>query len=119
MYFMSPLGKPTAKKKANPLAMICPYLLPAYIVLSALFILYVIYGYLSVSVYQSGVQAGQQQAVLTIASQSVTEQACQSGVPLNIWNGQTATLINVQCLQQAPVEAVVESPAVEQAETSQ
>jgi len=102
---MSPLGKAVAKKKTNPLAMICPYLLPTYIVLSALFILYVLYGYLSVSVYQSGVQVGQEQAILAIASQSVTEQACQSGVPLNLGNGQTATLINVECLQPAPAPA--------------
>ncbi len=75
-------------------------MLMVYIVLSALFIAWVGYRFFSNTVFGTGMQQWYERAILDVANQSLTEQACQSGVPLNIGNGQTTTIINTQCFQQ-------------------
>ena len=99
---MSLLDKATPKKKAG--VSIKPLLIPTYIVLSALFIIWVGYSYFNNAVYGTGVQRWYQQAILDVASQSLSEEACQKGLPLNLGNGETAVIVNAQCLGQPPVQ---------------
>lgn len=99
---MSPLWK-AASKKAGPLNIVKPYILPVYIVLSALFILYAAYGYLRVSVYQAWAQDGYNTAYGEIINAALDPQSCQ-GISIPGANSQVVTLINVECLQQPAVD---------------
>ena len=95
---MSPLGKTTQKKKTNPLVFLKPYILPAYIIFSALFILYVLVGYVKISVYQAGIQHGYNTVYTEIVSTASKPEACQ-GLTVSASEGQSVVLVNVDCLQ--------------------
>lgn len=96
---MSPLGKTTTKKTEGIFATLRCYILPAYVVLSALFIIYIAYGYLKVAVYQTGAQNGYNGAYNEIVRAALDPQSCQ-GLNIPSSDGQTTvTLINVNCLQ--------------------
>ena len=97
---MSPLGKTTQKKKTNPLVFLKPYILPAYIIFSALFILYVLVGYVKISVYQSGIQQGYNTVYSEIVATASQPEACQ-GLTVSAPEGQSVVLINVDCFQSA------------------
>jgi len=73
------------------------YMLPLYILLSLLFILWSAYSYFSSFVYGSGVQAGGTQVVNAIVTQA--SQGCNA-IPVTA-GGTTVELVNVACLQQA------------------
>lgn len=83
------------------------YLLPAYIVTSAIFILFVAYAYFQWVVYNSGTLRWQQQwyeaAYIEIAN--AVSQKCES-VTLEVWDA-SVSVVNVACLQQAPQEQTV------------
>lgn len=98
---MSPIGKTAPQKTSSPLAMLKPYMLPAYILLSAVFILYTAYGYMKVAVYQTGAQNGYNSAYVEIANAALDPKSCQ-WMTLPAANNQSVTLINVECLQAAP-----------------
>lgn len=81
------------------------YLLPLYILLSLLFILWSAYSYFSSFVYGSGVQAGGTQVVNAIVVEAT--KGCNA-IPVTS-GGTTVQLINVACLQQAaPAEDAME-----------
>lgn len=88
--------KETKKAKLN----IKAYLLPVYVIISLLFIIWSAYSYFSSFVYGSGVQAGGTQVVNAIVSQA--SQGC-SAIPVTS-GSTTVELINIACLQQAPTE---------------
>jgi hypothetical protein len=83
--------------------------LPAYIVLSALFIWYAAYSFFTWVVYNSGVnqwatagqKQGYEQAIVDLMNQAGTK--CEP-VALTMWEAQV-DVINVACLQQAAPES--------------
>lgn len=107
---MSPLTKKDSseKKKMN----IRPFLLPGYIVLSAVFIIYIAYSYFTGIVYQSGILSGQEQGQqagyqvgFEAAIAQLIAQASQQCDPVSITlENQGVNVINVACLQ-APAPA--------------
>ena len=85
-----------------------PLLLPVYIIISLLFILWSAYSYFSSFVYGSGVQAGGTQVVNAIVVEAT--KGCNA-IPVTA-GGTTVELVNVACLQQAaPAEAPAEEAA--------
>ena len=92
------------------------FLLPGYIIFSALFILFTLYNALWSVVYQSGLQAGVaewQQQWYEIGMQEILQTAGNSCETITIGGGdQQVGLVNIACLQQqAPAEA--SAPIVE------
>lgn len=75
------------------------YILPAYIVVSALFILLVAYSYFQWVVYNSGNLNGQQQGYQAAYVEVVNavSQKCEA-VTLEVWDNQVS-VVNVACLQ--------------------
>ena len=73
--------------------------LPLYIILSLIFILFSIYGYLRIAVYQTGMQDGYNRAALDISAQSLSQEWCAKWVSIPTANGKWTTLINIACLQ--------------------
>lgn len=101
---MSPLTKAkTIKKTTNKYTQ---YILPAYIVLSAIFILLVAYSYFQWVVYNSGALTGQKQwyqAAFVEVINAVSKK-CEV-VTLEVW--ETAVdVINVACLNQESTSQV-------------
>ncbi len=93
----------TKEKGAKlPKVNIKPFLLPAYLVFSAIFILYVIYGYFSNIVYGTGFINGQNQALQAIINQA--NKGCETFTLGNPGAAQTQ-LINVACLQKPSAQA--------------
>lgn len=102
---MSPLGKTKASGDAKKVNLnVGPYVLPVYIVLSAVFILYVAYGYFSGQVYRSGYLTGQQNGYDTAFNQ-IVERVATKCEPVGInYGNQAINVINVACLQTAPAD---------------
>lgn len=76
-----------------------PFLLPAYLILSAVFILYIAYGYINGVVYRTGLASGQQQwyeAAITQLLQQAGDK-CEP-VSISLWDA-AVNVINVACLQ--------------------
>lgn len=113
---MSPLGKTktsTDTKKVN--LNVKPYILPVYIVLSAIFILYITYGFLNGVIYRGGFAAGQQNGYDAALGQLI-ERAGTQCEPVTINYGENAVnVINVACLQAQPQQAAT-APAEEATE---
>lgn len=109
---MSPLTK--AKKIEVPKRNISKIFLPVYIVLSALFILYVGYSYLQGVVYTSWNNTGQQQWYQAAYVEIITavSEKCEP-VALNAWETQIS-IVNVACLQWPEQETQGENPGIEQ-----
>lgn len=82
-----------------------------YIILSALFILWTLFSMLKVGVYQVGYNNGVNNTALNIAAESVTQNACQSGITLPTADGKTTVLINVACLQTPPAPGETPVPS--------
>lgn len=87
-------------------------ILPLYIVLSALFIVYAAYSYLGWVVYNSwvnqGATAGQQQGY-EAAVVDLMNRVGEKCEPVALTAGDTQVdVINVACLQQAPIEQTTE-----------
>ena len=87
-------------------------ILPLYVVLSALFILYVAYSYLGWVVYNlwlnQGASAGQQQGY-EAAIVDLMKRVGEKCEPVALTAGETQIdVINVACLEQAPVEQTTE-----------
>lgn len=105
---MSPLTKKESpiKGKVN----IKPFILPVYIILSAVFILYIAYSYATGVVYQSGILSGQEQgqqawyqAWYEAAIAQLIQQAGSQCEPVSITlREQGVNIINMACLQSAP-----------------
>jgi hypothetical protein len=103
----------TVKKEASGLS-IKPFMLPMYIILSAVFILYIAYSYATGVVYKSGIMAGQQagqqqaqQAGYEAAIAQLLQQAGSQCEPISISLGEKqVNVINVACLQAAPQENI-------------
>jgi len=72
-----------------------------YVVLSALFIIWTLFSMLRVGVYQAGYNTGANQAALDIATQSMTQTACQNGISLPTSDGKRTVLVNTICFNQA------------------
>lgn len=70
----------------------------AYIVLSAIFIVYILYKTFETNVMQSSYQQGYLRAYAEVVSNAKNEK-CQSFV-VNYWNDK-AELVNIACLQKA------------------
>lgn len=94
---MSPLirPKPVVDKRSYT-----QYILLAYIIISAIFILMVAYSYFQGVVYKSWSLKGQQQwyEAAYIEIINAVSQKCET-VSLNVWET-TVSIINVICLQQ-------------------
>ena len=112
---MSVLGKPEPAPKSWK-----KFILPGYIIFSALFIVYVLYGYFGGVVYQSGLQGGYNQWY----TQAVQELAQQVGskcepVAITLWD-QQVDVINIACLQGVGGgEAATPAPQVENVTTEE
>lgn len=78
------------------------YILPAYIVVSAIFIILVAYSYFQSVVYNSGVLKWQQQGYegAYVEVVNAVSQKCEA-VTLEVWET-SVSIVNVACLQQAP-----------------
>jgi len=92
---MSPLtkAKPVAVKKSYT-----QYILPIYVVVSAVFILFIAYSYFQSVVYNSGTLLWQQQwyqAAYTEVINAVS-QTCEA-IELNVWETKVS-VINITCL---------------------
>jgi hypothetical protein len=98
---MSPLtkAKPVEIKKSYT-----QYILPAYIIISAIFILLVAYSYFQWVVYNSGTIRGQQQGyeAAYVEIVNAVSQKCEA-VALEVWDT-TVSVVNVACLEQ-PTQA--------------
>ena len=104
---MSPLGKakPSSDGKKSGLN-VGPYILPLYILLSAVFIAYVAYGYFSGQVYRSGFLTGREEGI-TITINELVQKVGSQCEPVGInYGNQVINVINIACLQApAPNEA--------------
>ncbi len=90
------LLKKEKEAKASKISM-KSFILPAYIVLSAIFILFVIYGYFRSVVYGGGVAVWQNQALQAVINQA--NSSCDA-FSLTSLDGSQVQLVNIACLQQ-------------------
>lgn len=88
------------------------YILPAYITISAIFIVLVAYSYFQGVVYNSWALRGQQQwyEAAYIEVVNAVSQKCEA-VTLEVWET-SVNIVNVACLQQAPDSQAVPSQNV-------
>lgn len=91
---MSPLTKAKEAKKSYS-----QYILPVYIILSGLFIIFVVYSFLQSVVYNSGAIRWQQQWYEAAYREiyNAVSQKCEA-VALNVWDT-SVSVVNVACLQ--------------------
>jgi hypothetical protein len=98
---MSPLtkAKPVEIKKSYT-----QYILPAYVIISAIFILLVAYSYFQWVVYNSGALRWQQQwyEAAYVEIVNAVSQKCEA-VALEVWET-TVSVVNVACIEQ-PTQA--------------
>lgn len=104
---MSILGRSVEEEAPKTRSWKC-FALPAYVIISALFIAYSLYSYLVWVVYQSGQQQG-----YTVAVQDLATQVSEKCEPVAITIGQEQVdVINVACLQEAAdATALPETPS--------
>ena len=77
-------------------------ILPVYVILSAIFIIYVAYSFLNTVIYNSGQQQWYETAIIDLMNK--VGAACE---PVSLTAGETQVdVINIACLQQAPAEAM-------------
>ena len=96
-----------SKKEGAEAVSFKKYALPAYIILSALIIIYVVYSMIVGGIYNVGAQQGYQAAVSQLIQQA-SQQDCK---PVAINLGDTKVeVINVACLQQAPAQNTASEP---------
>lgn len=100
------------KTKKVELANWKSYILPVYVVLTALLIIFLVYNFIVNSVYWTGYNNGAQEWYQTAITQLLQEvsQKCDP-VAVNMWET-TVNVINVECLSQQaqqPVTNTVES----------
>jgi hypothetical protein len=103
---MSPLTKAKVlEEKKN----YTQYILPAYITISAIFIVLVAYSYFQGVVYNSGTLRGQQQwyEAAYVEVVNAVSQKCEA-VTLEVWET-SVSIVNVACLQQTPDAQAVPS----------
>jgi len=110
---MSPLTK---TKTTESVRNYKQYILPAYIVLSALFIIFIAYSYFQSVVYNSWALRWQQQWYDAAFAEVINavSQWCQS-VELNLWEA-SVNVVNISCIEQAqasPSNTPVESTSAE------
>ena len=101
---MSPLGKTKISELSKWMGYIKKSFFPLYIILSFLFILYSVYSYFQIAIYQVGVQDGYNRAALDISNQSLTQQGCVNGVSLPTVDGKGTLIINSVCIPQQWIE---------------
>lgn len=100
---MSPLWK--AKEQTSKMN-IAPYILPAYIIFSAVFIIYMAYWYVNGVVYRSGQLSGQQVGYEAAIKQLMQQVGTQCE-PVSInYEDQVVNVVNVACLQAPQAEEV-------------
>lgn len=106
---MSPLWKAKTSEGKKMGFNVGPYILPVYIILSAIFILYIGYSYFNGMVYRSGFLTGREEGI-TITINELVQKVGTKCEPVGInYGNQVINVINVACLQ-APADAPQEAP---------
>lgn len=101
-----------AKKEESASVSLKKYALPAYIVISALIIIYVVYSIIVGGIYNVGLNNGAQQGYQAAVSQLIEQASKQDCQPVAINLGDTKVeVINVACLQGASSDTPAQEPA--------
>lgn len=84
--------------KKNRNINILKYIITTYICITFLYFIYAMFWYLKEQVYEKGYQT----AVIDIARKSLTDDACNTGLLLGVWDEKYTYIKNMQCPSDTP-----------------